>query len=58
MARKLLAALALGKITAHAGSQGRSFDQPRHLLIVEPLGADSLALPGNAPEQRAMANTR
>lgn len=51
MARKLLAALASGKIPAHAGGQSGAFDQPRHLLIVQRLGSHRPALTGDEAEE-------
>ena len=35
-------------VAAHAGSNRRALDQSRHLLVVQSLGADSLALAGDA----------
>lgn len=50
--------LALRQIGPDAGGQGRAFDQPRDLLIAEPIGSDLLALASHAPEQRAVADPR
>ena len=54
MAGKLLLAFALGQIAADTGGEGRSLDQPGDLLVSQPIGADRLALAGDAAEQRAM----
>ncbi len=54
MAGKQLSALALRQIAAHAGGQRGALDEPGDLLVVEPIGADCLALPGHPAEQRAV----
>ena len=52
MSREFARAFAFAKIAAHAGGQCGFLDQPRGVIVGEPLGADFLA--GDATEQRAV----
>lgn len=54
MAGKHLAAFAFQQVAADAGGDCCTLDQPGHLLFVQSLGADSLALPNHPQEQRAI----
>lgn len=44
-------ALGLGKVAAQAGGKGGFLNEAGHLLGVQPVGADILALAGDAAEE-------
>lgn len=50
MASELLRAFNLRKIAAHPGGKRRLLDETRHLLVVEPIRPNGLALSGHAAE--------
>lgn len=56
MPGKFLDPFALRQIAADARCQGGALDQAGDLLVIEPVGADVLALPGHPAKQGAMAN--
>ncbi|AGB45146.1 hypothetical protein Mesau_02741 [Mesorhizobium australicum WSM2073] len=51
MAREFCRAITFGQVAADTSGQSGALDQSRHFLVVEPLGADRLALAGDAPEE-------
>lgn len=49
MASEKFCGFAFGKIAAYAGGKRGPLDEAGDLLIVKPVGADRLALAGDAP---------
>jgi hypothetical protein len=58
MPGKFLLTLAVGEIGTHVARQRGALNEPRHLLVRQPLRPDPLAIARQAPKERTMANSR